>query len=93
MFGNSNLRGPIWLAVNLLLIENLQRFYQYFDDELQVECPTSSDDYMNLLQVRVLAKRSSSTRSSIFFWDIYGRRALNRGNQKLDFDSFFREVL
>ncbi|KAH9022251.1 hypothetical protein EDB84DRAFT_1510883, partial [Lactarius hengduanensis] len=37
MFGNSNWRGPIWrpLAVNLLLIENLQRFHQYCGDELQ----------------------------------------------------------
>jgi hypothetical protein len=34
--GNSNWRGPIWLAVNFLLIESLQRFYQYYGDEVQV---------------------------------------------------------
>ena len=34
--GNSNWRGPIWLAVNFLLIESLQRFYQYYGDDLQV---------------------------------------------------------
>ena len=49
--GNSNWRGPIWLAVNFLLIESLQRFYQYYGDELQVECPTGSGDYMNLANV------------------------------------------
>lgn len=27
--GNSNWRGPIWLATTFLLIESLQRFYQY----------------------------------------------------------------
>lgn len=26
--GNSNWRGPIWLATTFLLIESLQRFYQ-----------------------------------------------------------------
>ncbi|KAJ6609886.1 Six-hairpin glycosidase-like protein [Mycena sp. CBHHK59/15] len=44
--GNSNWRGPIWLATNFLLIESLQRFYQS-----QVECPTGSGDYMNLVAV------------------------------------------
>lgn len=34
--GNSNWRGPIWLAVNFLLIESLQRFYQYYGDDIQV---------------------------------------------------------
>jgi hypothetical protein len=56
--GNSNWRGPIWLAVNFLLIErcainvscrpeltrSLQRFHQYYGDTLQVECPTGSGD-------------------------------------------------
>ena len=49
--GNSNWRGPVWLAVNFLLIESLQRFYQYYGDDLQVECPTGSGDYMNLANV------------------------------------------
>jgi hypothetical protein len=34
--GNSNWRGPIWLAVNFLLIESLQRFYQYYGEDIQV---------------------------------------------------------
>jgi hypothetical protein len=51
--GNSNWRGPICmcqthysrrylnitgLAVNFLLIESLQRFYQYYGDDFQVNC-------------------------------------------------------
>ena len=27
--GNSNWRGPIWMPVNYMLIENLRRFYQF----------------------------------------------------------------
>ena len=34
--GNSNWRGPVWLSVNFLLIESLQRFYQYYGDDVQV---------------------------------------------------------
>ncbi|KAH8995603.1 Six-hairpin glycosidase-like protein [Lactarius akahatsu] len=88
--GNSNWRGPIWLAVNFLLIESLQRFHQYYGDELQVECPTGSGDYMNLLQV---AEEIQHRIIHIFGRDINGRRALNGGNQKLDFDPFFRDYV
>lgn len=88
--GNSNWRGPIWLAVNFLLIESLQRFHQYYGDELQVECPTGSGDYMNLLQV---AEEIQHRVIHIFGRDIHGRRALNGGNQKLDFDPFFRDYV
>ena len=78
------------LAVNFLLIESLQRFHQYYGDELQVECPTGSGDYMNLLQV---AEEIQHRIIHIFGRDIDGRRALNGGNQKLDFDPYFRDYV
>jgi hypothetical protein len=78
------------LAVNFLLIESLQRFHQYYGDELQVECPTGSGEYMNLLQV---AEEIQHRIIHIFGRDIHGRRAFNGGNQKLDFDPFFREYV
>ena len=34
--GNSNWRGPIWLATTFLLIESLQRFYQYHGSKFKV---------------------------------------------------------
>ncbi|KAK4703564.1 hypothetical protein P7C70_g2658, partial [Phenoliferia sp. Uapishka_3] len=49
--GNSNWRGPIWLATTFLLIESLQRFYQYHGSKFKVECPTGSGDEMNLANV------------------------------------------
>ncbi|KAI9509176.1 Six-hairpin glycosidase-like protein [Russula earlei] len=88
--GNSNWRGPIWLAVNFLLIESLQRFHQYYGDELEVECPTGSGEYMNLRQI---AEEIQHRIMHIFGRDIHGRRALNGGNQKLDFDPFFRDYV
>src|SRR6185503_16827830 len=49
--GNSNWRGPVWMPVNYLLIENLRRFYRYYGDGLTVECPTGSGKMMTLDQV------------------------------------------
>ncbi|KDQ57593.1 hypothetical protein JAAARDRAFT_35283 [Jaapia argillacea MUCL 33604] len=88
--GNSNWRGPIWLAVNFLLIESLQRFYQYYGDDLQVECPTGSGDFMNLANV---AEEIQHRIIHIFGRDIEGRRATNGGNPKLDTDPNFRDYV
>src|SRR6185295_6441763 len=38
--GNSNWRGPIWMPMNYLLIESLQKFHHYYGDDFKVECPT-----------------------------------------------------
>ncbi|KAI9335841.1 Six-hairpin glycosidase-like protein [Zopfochytrium polystomum] len=49
--GNSNWRGPIWLATTFLIIESLQRFHYYYGDTFKIECPTGSGIEMNLDQV------------------------------------------
>jgi hypothetical protein len=49
--GNSNWRGPVWFPINYLIIESLQKFYQYYGDDLLVECPTGSGQLMNLKEV------------------------------------------
>ena len=49
--GNSNWRGPIWLPLNFLLIEALERYYQFYRDGLKVECPTGSGQWINLREV------------------------------------------
>jgi len=46
--GNSNWRGPIWLPINFLLIESLQKFHHYYGDDFKVECPTGSGEFMTL---------------------------------------------
>ena len=49
--GNSNWRGPVWMPMNYLIIEALERYHHYWGDELQVEFPTGSGHLMNLKQV------------------------------------------
>jgi hypothetical protein len=46
--GNSNWRGPVWMPINYLLIESLQKFHYYYGDDFQVECPTGSGQFMTL---------------------------------------------
>ena len=41
--GNCNWRGPIWIPLNFLIIESLQRFDYYYGDEFKVECPTRAE--------------------------------------------------
>ena len=69
--GNSNWRGPIWFPINYLIIESLHRFYTYFGDSFQVECPTGSGNMLNLREVSLeLARRLSR----IFLPEKDGRR-------------------
>ena len=49
--GNSNWRGPIWMPINFLLIEALQRYHHYYGDELKVEFPSRSGNFLNLWDV------------------------------------------
>ncbi|NGX37480.1 MAG: hypothetical protein K1000chlam2_00636 [Chlamydiae bacterium] len=49
--GNSNWRGPIWFPINFLIIEALQRYHHYYGDELKVEFPTGSGNFLNLWDV------------------------------------------
>jgi hypothetical protein len=59
--GNSNWRGPVWVPMNYLLIESLQKFHYYYGDEFKVECPTGSGRMLTLWEVAVeLSQRLSS---------------------------------
>jgi hypothetical protein len=46
--GNSNWRGPVWLPMNFLLVEALERYHHFYGDSLQVECPTGSGRWVDL---------------------------------------------
>lgn len=55
--GNSNWRGPVWLPLNFLIIESLQKFHYFYGDNLKVECPTGSGNWLTLWEVSVEISR------------------------------------
>jgi hypothetical protein len=88
--GNSNWRGPIWMAVNFLLVESLLRFYMFYGTSFQVECPTGSGEYMHLGHV---AEEIQHRLQHLMAIDNDGRRAINNGNDMLDFDPHWKDYL
>ena len=69
--GNSNWRGPVWMPINYLLIESLQKFHHYYGDDFQVECPTGSGQFTTLNGV---ANELSNRLIRIWLRDIDGQR-------------------
>lgn len=88
--GNSNWRGPIWMPINYLLIESLQRFYQYYGDDFKIECPTNSGNFMNLAEVSAELYRRVS---KIFLRDENGKRAVFGWYDKFQYDPAFRDYI
>jgi hypothetical protein len=88
--GNSNWRGPVWLPLNYLLIESLQKFHHYLGDDYRVECPTGSGRMMNLWEV---AAEISHRLSRLFLKDDNGRRAVNGANECFHSDPYWRDLV
>ncbi|KJR87324.1 glycoside hydrolase family 63 [Sporothrix schenckii 1099-18] len=88
--GNSNWRGPVWICVNYLLVESLQRFYMFFGDTLKVECPVGSGDMMHLGHV---SEELQHRLQHLYVRNDDGRRSINDGNDLLDFDPLWKDNL
>jgi hypothetical protein len=88
--GNSNWRGPVWMPVNYLLVEALQRYHHFYGDELRVECPTGSGTSMNLDQV---ATELSRRIASLFHADASGARPCHGENARYATDPHWRDLV
>src|SRR5258708_19572679 len=88
--GNSNWRGPIWITMNFLIIESLQRFHHYYGDDFKVEYPTHSGKYLTLHEISVeLARRLIR----LFLRDEKGRRPVFGDNEKIQHDPHFKDYV
>jgi hypothetical protein len=88
--GNSNWRGPVWMPMNFLIIESLQKFGFYFGDTFKVEFPTGSGVEMNLWEVSLeIQKRLVG----IFTPGKDGRRPFQGGVDVFHNDPHWRDIL
>ncbi|HUI76301.1 MAG TPA: hypothetical protein VLY24_00260 [Bryobacteraceae bacterium] len=88
--GNSNWRGPIWLQVNYLIIESLQKFYHYLGDSYRVECPTGSGRMLTLWEV---AADISRRLTRIFLRSDDGSRPVHGTNTLFRDDPNWRDLV
>ena len=88
--GNSNWRGPIWMPVNLLLIQSLRKMYSYYGDDLKVECPVGSGRMLTLWEV---AHEIVTRLARIFLRDGEGRRPVYGKTERFQTDPNWRDLI
>jgi hypothetical protein len=88
--GNSNWRGPVWMPVNALIVRALINLYQFYGDELKVQCPTGSGRYMTLFEVAgEITRRLAGT----FLRNADGQRPVHGGTRKFQEDPHWRDLI
>ncbi len=88
--GNSNWRGPVWMPVNILLVDSLREFHRYYGDDFRVECPVGSGQMMSLKDV---ANMLSDRLKSLFLRGADGRRPFLGDDTLSQSDPDFRDNL
>ena len=88
--GNSNWRGPVWMPINFLLIEALQKFGHYYGDSFQVEFPTRSGNWMSLWDASLQLEHRLV---NLFRRDADGRRPFNGSVDLFQSDPHWRDLI
>ena len=93
--GNSNWRGPIWMPINYLFIRALQKYGEFYGDDLKIEYPSHSGNFMNL---HTVSKNLMARICSIFLKDSGNNRPVfgkynwfykNENSELLQFHEYF----
>jgi len=88
--GNSNWRGPVWMPMNYLIIQALDRYHDYFKEELQVELPTHTGNMVNL---KAAADELRKRLIGIFARKPDGKRLSNGQTDLFNHDKHFKDLV
>jgi hypothetical protein len=88
--GNSNWRGPVWMPLNYLIIESLQKFHQYYGANLTMEYPTGSGEWMNLGDI---AARLAARSTGLFLKSEDGIRSIYGNKRRFSQDKHFEDLI
>ncbi|MCZ6674720.1 MAG: glucosidase [Verrucomicrobia bacterium] len=88
--GNSNWRGPVWMPLNYLLIEALEKYHYFYGDDFNIECPTGSGNWMNLKQV---AQHIEARLAHLFQMSPDGDRPIYEGSSDYRDDPHFQGLV
>jgi hypothetical protein len=88
--GNSNWRGPIWIHMNYLIIDSLNKFHHYYGDDLEVEYPSNSGKMITLNEA---AKLLSERLIKMFIKDSDGNRPIYNDYKILQKDDNFQNLM
>ncbi|MGK0432959.1 MAG: hypothetical protein ACJA0V_002103, partial [Planctomycetota bacterium] len=85
-----NWRGPIWFPLNYLLIEALERYGRFYGDDLMVECPTRSGNWITLQEV---ADELAHRLTKLFVRGEDGRCAFAGEDNRFRDDPHYRDLV
>lgn len=90
--GNSNWRGPVWIPLNYLLIEALERYHHFYGDEFTVEYPTGSGNQATLAEI---ARDISRRIASLFLPsdDAFTGRPSHGGSERFAVDGHWKDLV
>ncbi|MBD1261597.1 glucosidase [Maribacter polysiphoniae] len=88
--GNSNWRGPIWMAMNYLFIGTFKEYHNYFEDNLKYQFPSGSGNYLNLKEIGFeISKRLIA----MFDKDKDGNRPIHALHKEKYRDEYFKDLI
>jgi hypothetical protein len=88
--GNANWRGPVWMPINYLIIEALQKFGHYYGDTFMVEFPTGSGNFISLWAASL---ELEARLANLFRLDKDAQRPFNGNNAKISNDPHWRDLI
>ena len=88
--GNSNWRGPVWMPMNYLIIESLQKYGHYYGDTFKVEFPTRSGNWINLWDASL---QLQNRLVNIFRRNSDGERPFNGDQEIFQQDPNWRDLI